>query len=67
MKCSGVHVKPRGLYGMVEENEEAEVEFSPQPGLNISTADDIGDLQLVRDDNLEDPTDNVSENFDDVA
>ncbi|QHO23348.1 uncharacterized protein DS421_12g362730 [Arachis hypogaea] len=52
---------------MGEENEEAEVGFSPHPGLNMSTADDIGDLQLTRDDDPEDPTDNASENFDDVA
>ncbi|QHO34186.1 uncharacterized protein DS421_9g264770 [Arachis hypogaea] len=52
---------------MGEENEEVEVGVSPQPGLNMSTSDDIGDLQLARDDDLEDPTHNASENFDDVA
>ncbi|KAL4320870.1 hypothetical protein AHAS_Ahas14G0053700 [Arachis hypogaea] len=62
-----VHVKPRDLYDMGEENEEAEVGFSPQPGLNMSTTEDIGDLQLTKDDDTEDPTDNVSENIDDVA
>ncbi|QHO56201.1 uncharacterized protein DS421_3g71700 [Arachis hypogaea] len=62
-----VHVKPRDLYDMGEENEEAEVGFSPQPGLNMSTTEDIGELQLIRDDDTEDPTDNVSENINDVA
>nr|XP_025678906.1 uncharacterized protein LOC112778841 [Arachis hypogaea] len=28
-----VHVKPRDLYDMGEENEETEISFSPQPGL----------------------------------
>ncbi|KAL4306196.1 hypothetical protein AHAS_Ahas16G0154100 [Arachis hypogaea] len=45
-----VHVKPRDLYDMGEENEEAEVGFSPQPGLNMSTIENIGELQLTRDD-----------------
>ncbi|KAL4396462.1 hypothetical protein AHAS_Ahas01G0094300 [Arachis hypogaea] len=62
-----VHVKPRDLYDMGEENEEAEVGFSPQPRLNMSTIENIGELQLARDDDTEDPTDNVSENIDDVA
>ncbi|KAL4382007.1 hypothetical protein AHAS_Ahas04G0190400 [Arachis hypogaea] len=62
-----VHVKPQDLYDMGEENEEAEVGFSPQPRLNMSTTEDIGELQLARDDDTKDPTDNVSENIDDVA
>ncbi|XP_025675671.1 uncharacterized protein [Arachis hypogaea] len=60
-----VHVKPRDLYDMGEENEVAEVGFSPQPGLNFSEAGDIGDLQLTRDDDVEDPADNADENIDD--
>ncbi|XP_016185884.1 uncharacterized protein LOC107627561 [Arachis ipaensis] len=62
-----VHVKPRDLYDMGEENEEAKVGFSPQSGLNMSMTEDIGELQLTRDDDTEDPTDNISENIDDVA
>ncbi|KAL4382006.1 hypothetical protein AHAS_Ahas04G0190300 [Arachis hypogaea] len=38
-----------------------------EPRLNMSTTKDIGELQLARDDDTEDPTDNVSENIDDVA
>ncbi|XP_072071802.1 uncharacterized protein [Arachis hypogaea] len=62
-----VHVKPRDLYDMGEDNEEAEVGFSPQLGLNMSAEGDIGDLQLVREDDIEDPTENASDNIDDVA
>ncbi|XP_016185161.1 uncharacterized protein LOC107626774 [Arachis ipaensis] len=43
-----VHVKPRDLYDMGEENEEVEVGFSPQPGLNMSAEGDIEDLLLTR-------------------
>ncbi|QHO38900.1 uncharacterized protein DS421_4g124430 [Arachis hypogaea] len=50
-----VHVKPRDLYNMGEENEKAEVGFFPQPGLNFSAAGDIGDLQLTRDDDIKTP------------
>ncbi|RYR25421.1 hypothetical protein Ahy_B02g059147 [Arachis hypogaea] len=62
-----VHVKPRDLYDMGEKNEEAEVSFFPQPGLNMSVEGDIEDLQLTREDDIEDPTENASENIDDVA
>ncbi|KAL4306317.1 hypothetical protein AHAS_Ahas16G0166200 [Arachis hypogaea] len=62
-----VHVKPRDLYDMGEENEEAEVGFSPQPGLNMSAKGDIGDLLLTREEDIEDLIENASENFDDVA
>ncbi|XP_025680353.1 uncharacterized protein [Arachis hypogaea] len=62
-----VHEKPRDLYDMGEENEEAEVGFSPQPGLNMSAEGDIGDLLLTREEDIEDLIENVSENFDDVA
>ncbi|QHN87505.1 uncharacterized protein DS421_16g555690 [Arachis hypogaea] len=62
-----VHVKPRDLYDMRKENEKTEVGFSPQPGLNMSAEGDIGDLQLTREDDIEDPTENASENIDDVA
>ncbi|QHN81560.1 uncharacterized protein DS421_20g687930 [Arachis hypogaea] len=49
-----VHVKPRDLYDTGEENEEAEVGFSPQPGLNMSAEGDIGDLLLKREEDIED-------------
>ncbi|KAL4301171.1 hypothetical protein AHAS_Ahas17G0274200 [Arachis hypogaea] len=62
-----VHVKPRDLYNMGEENEEAEVGFSPQPRLNMSAEGDIGDLLLTREENIGDLIENASENFDDVA
>ncbi|XP_072066365.1 uncharacterized protein [Arachis hypogaea] len=62
-----IHVKPQDLYDMGGENDEVEAAFSPQPGLSMSAASDIGDLQLTRDDDLEDPIDDASENFDDVA
>ncbi|KAL4304927.1 hypothetical protein AHAS_Ahas16G0027200 [Arachis hypogaea] len=62
-----VHVKPRDLYDMGEENEEAEVGFSPQPGLNMSAEGDIEDLLLTREEDIEDLVENASENFDDVA
>ncbi|QHO13700.1 uncharacterized protein DS421_15g517780 [Arachis hypogaea] len=61
-----VHVKPRDLYDMGEENEEAEVGFSLQPGLNMSAECDIADLLLTREDDIEDLIENASENFDDV-
>ncbi|KAL4328691.1 hypothetical protein AHAS_Ahas13G0225400 [Arachis hypogaea] len=62
-----VHVKPRDLYDMGGENEEVEAAFSPQPGLNMSAASDISDLQLTRDDDIEDPIEDVSDNIDDMA
>ncbi|KAL4293138.1 hypothetical protein AHAS_Ahas18G0098100 [Arachis hypogaea] len=62
-----VHVKPRDLYDMGEENEEAEVGFSPQSGLNMSAEGDIGDLLLTREEDMEDLIENPSDNFDDVA
>nr|XP_025703887.1 uncharacterized protein LOC112805766 [Arachis hypogaea] len=62
-----VHVKPRDLYDMGEENEEAEVGFPPQPGLNMSAEGDIGDLLLTREEDIEYLIENSSENFDDVA
>ncbi|KAL4337484.1 hypothetical protein AHAS_Ahas12G0114800 [Arachis hypogaea] len=62
-----VHVKPRDLYDMGEENEEAEVGFSPQPGLNMSAEGDIEDLLLTREEDIENLVENASENFDDVA
>ncbi|KAL4299333.1 hypothetical protein AHAS_Ahas17G0090400 [Arachis hypogaea] len=62
-----VHVKSRDLYDMGKENEETEIDFSPQPELNMSAADDIRDLQLTRDDDIKDPTNNASENFNDVS
>ncbi|KAL4306318.1 hypothetical protein AHAS_Ahas16G0166300 [Arachis hypogaea] len=36
-------------------------------GLNMLATSDIGDLQLTRDDDIEDPIDDDFENFDDVA
>ncbi|KAL4300110.1 hypothetical protein AHAS_Ahas17G0168100 [Arachis hypogaea] len=62
-----VHVKPRDLYDMGEENEEAEVGFFPQPGLNISAEGDIGDLLFTREEDIKDLIENASENFNDVA
>ncbi|XP_016192898.1 uncharacterized protein LOC107633813 [Arachis ipaensis] len=63
-----VHVKPRDLYDMGGENEKVEAAaFSPQPGLNMSAAGDISDLQLTREDDIEDPIEDVSDNIDDVA
>ncbi|KAL4275458.1 hypothetical protein AHAS_Ahas20G0109200 [Arachis hypogaea] len=62
-----VHVKPRDLYDTGEENEEAEVGFSPQPGLNMSAEGDIGDLLLKREEDIEDLIESALENFDDVA
>ncbi|XP_016207021.1 uncharacterized protein LOC107647464 [Arachis ipaensis] len=59
-----VHVKPRDLYDMEGENEDAEAAFSPQPGLNMSAAGDISDLQLTRDDDIEDPVADGSDNID---
>ncbi|XP_025703438.1 uncharacterized protein [Arachis hypogaea] len=62
-----VHVKPRNLYDMGGENEDVEATFSPQPGLNISAAGDISDLQLTMEDDIEDPVADVSDNIDYVA
>ncbi|XP_057719247.1 uncharacterized protein LOC130933641 [Arachis stenosperma] len=62
-----VHVKLRDLYDMGGENEDVETTFSPQPGLNISAAGDISDLQLTRKDDIEDPVVDVSDNIDYVA
>ncbi|MED6160321.1 hypothetical protein PIB30_050450, partial [Stylosanthes scabra] len=31
-----VHVKPRDLFDMGEDNELADVGFTPEPGLNVS-------------------------------
>ena len=62
-----VHVKPRDLYDMGEENEEVEVAFSLQPGLNMSAEGDIGDLLLTMEEDIEDLIENASKNFDDVA
>ncbi|XP_020992340.2 uncharacterized protein LOC110278427 [Arachis duranensis] len=59
-----VHVKPRDLYDMGGENEDVEAAFSPQPGLNMSAAGDISDLQLIRNDDIEDPVADVSDNID---
>ncbi|XP_057746393.1 uncharacterized protein LOC130965647 [Arachis stenosperma] len=59
-----VHVKPRDLYDMGGENEDVEAAFSPQPGLNMSAAGDISDLQLTRNDDIEDPVADVSDNID---
>ncbi|KAL4393521.1 hypothetical protein AHAS_Ahas02G0060300 [Arachis hypogaea] len=38
-----------------------------EPGLNISAAGDIVDLQFTRDDDIEDLADNASKNIDEVA
>ena len=46
------------------ENEEDEVAFSPQPMLTMSAAGDISDLQLTRNDDIEDPVADVSDNID---
>ncbi|XP_016185865.1 uncharacterized protein LOC107627545 [Arachis ipaensis] len=62
-----VHVKPRDLYDMGGENDDVEVAFSPQPGLNMSAAGDISELQLTRDDDIEDLVADVSDNIDYVA
>ncbi|KAL4397118.1 hypothetical protein AHAS_Ahas01G0159900 [Arachis hypogaea] len=62
-----VHVKPLDLYDMGEENEEGEVGFSAQPMLNMSAEGDIGDLLLTKEDDIENPTENASVNFDDVT
>ncbi|XP_016203600.1 uncharacterized protein LOC107644277 [Arachis ipaensis] len=59
-----VHVKPRDLYDMGGENEDVEAAFSPQPGLNMSAVGDISDLQLTRDDDIEDPVADDSDNID---
>ncbi|XP_025662015.1 uncharacterized protein [Arachis hypogaea] len=59
-----VHVKPRDLYDMGGENEDVEAAFSPQPGLNMSASGDISDLQLTRDDDIEDPVADGSDNID---
>ncbi|XP_016192130.1 uncharacterized protein LOC107633010 [Arachis ipaensis] len=61
-----VHVKSRDLYDMGGENEDVKAAFSPQPGLNMS-AGDISDLQLTRDDDIEDQVADVSDNIDYVA
>ncbi|KAL4349816.1 hypothetical protein AHAS_Ahas10G0079800 [Arachis hypogaea] len=62
-----VHVKPRDLHNMGEENAEAEVGFSIQSRLNISSAGDIGESQLTRDDDIKDPANNASESIDEVT
>ncbi|XP_016170778.1 uncharacterized protein LOC107613333 [Arachis ipaensis] len=62
-----VHVKPRDLYVMGGENEDVKATFSPQPRLNLSAAGDISDLQLTRDDDIEDLVADVSDNINYVA
>ncbi|MED6217060.1 hypothetical protein PIB30_014044 [Stylosanthes scabra] len=46
-----VHVKPRDLFDMGEDNELADVGFTPEPGLNLSRRGDIENLQLAREEN----------------
>ncbi|MED6126398.1 hypothetical protein PIB30_077991 [Stylosanthes scabra] len=43
-----VHVKPRDLFYMGEDNELAEVGFTPKRGLNLFRGGDIENLQLRR-------------------
>ncbi|MED6155780.1 hypothetical protein PIB30_008364 [Stylosanthes scabra] len=43
-----VHVKPRDLFDMGEDNELAEVGFTPESGLKLSRGGDIENLQLAR-------------------
>ncbi|MED6142770.1 hypothetical protein PIB30_000330 [Stylosanthes scabra] len=54
-----VHVKPRDLFGMREDYGQIAVVFSPNSWLEMSSGGDIGDLQLTRNDELEDPSNNA--------